>query len=81
MWTSPDQGHTWTRAAQLTRDSERNHTYVRRPVNAHPDFCGFWADGHARQPSISRLYFCNREGQVHMLPANMQSDYAVPEAL
>jgi hypothetical protein len=81
MWTSPDQGHTWTRAAQLTRDSERNHTYVRRPVNAHPDFCGFWADGHARQPSISRLYFCNREGQVRILPANMPSDYAVPEAL
>ena len=42
---------------------------VRKTVNAHPDFYAFWADGHARQPSDSRLYFCNQRGDVRMLPA------------
>jgi len=36
MWTSTDEGQTWTRVKQLTRNSPRNHTYARRPLNAHP---------------------------------------------
>jgi hypothetical protein len=81
MWVSSDQGQTWKMTRQLTRNSPRNHTYVRRPVNAHPDFYALWADGHARQPSESRLYFCNRAGDVFVLPARMEADSAPPERL
>jgi hypothetical protein len=72
LWISRDEGRTWTKSKQLTRDSERNHTYARRPLNAHPDFYALWADGHGRQPSESYLYFTNRDGdRVWRLPAKM----------
>ncbi|MCK5804347.1 MAG: BNR-4 repeat-containing protein, partial [Lentisphaeria bacterium] len=38
VWTSSDEGHTWTKVRQVTHHSPANHSYVRRPVNAHPDF-------------------------------------------
>ena len=38
MWTSPDQGKTWTKVKQITQDSPRNHSYARRPVDAHEGF-------------------------------------------
>jgi hypothetical protein len=80
VWTSDNQGRTWRMGRQITRDSEFNHTYVRRPVNAHPDFYAFWADGHARQPSASRLYFCDRSGEhVWRLPPVMTGEFARPE--
>jgi len=80
MWVSLDQGETWEMLRQLTEGSEFNHTYVRRPVNAHPDFYGFWADGHGRQPSESRLYFCDKSGEkVRRLPTKMDGDFANPE--
>jgi len=81
MWVSADQGETWEKTKQLTDDSERNHTYVRRPVNAHPDFYALWADGHTRRPSPSRLYFCNRDGAVRRLPPMMTDDFAEPEVV
>ena len=49
MWTSSDQGATWKKVKQLTAGSQYNHSYVRRPVDAHPDFYGLWADGDGRQ--------------------------------
>jgi hypothetical protein len=80
MWTSTDRGTTWTKIKQLTRDSRYNHTYVRRPVNAHPDFYAIWADGHARQKSDSRLYFTDRDGtRVWRLPVQIPGDTAKPE--
>lgn len=79
MWLSDDQGKTWRKHKQLTAGSERNHTYVRRPVNAHPDFYALWADGHGRKPSPSLLYFCNREGTVFVLPRTMEGPSAKPE--
>jgi hypothetical protein len=48
-------------------------------VDAHPAFYALWADGHARQPSESRLYFCTREGEVYRLPTHMEGDFAQPE--
>ncbi|MBM3497943.1 MAG: hypothetical protein FJX74_04655 [Armatimonadetes bacterium] len=81
MWLSADLGRSWTLEKQLTHDSPYNHTYVRRPVNAHPGFYGFWADGHARQPSDSRLYFCTRAGEVYRLPPQMDGDFARPEQI
>ena len=78
LWLSPDQGKNWERTRQLTAGSERNHTYARRPVNAHPGFYALWADGHCRQPSKSCLYFCDREGQVYQLPEEMTGDFEKP---
>jgi hypothetical protein len=68
MWLTKDAGAHWEMVKQMTANSEFNHTYVRRPVNAQPDFYGIWADGHGRQPSKSRLYYCNRAGDVFRLP-------------
>lgn len=80
MWVSRDAGATWTKAKQLTLNSEYNHTYVRRPVNAHPGFYAFWADGHGRRPSESRLYFYSLEADaVYRLPVTVQEAMAKPE--
>jgi hypothetical protein len=79
MWTSQDEGRKWHREKRLTVDSPRNHTYARRPVNAHSDFYAFWADGHGRQPSKSLLYFCNKQGDVFQLPALMQGKFSRPQ--
>ncbi|MEP0843092.1 MAG: BNR-4 repeat-containing protein, partial [Phycisphaerae bacterium] len=78
LWESTDHGKSWKLVRRMTARSHYNHTYVRRPVNAHPDFYGFWADGDARQPSDSRLYFCNRAGDVFRLPTRMTSDFQKP---
>lgn len=77
-WRSTDRGATWTRDGALTADSMYNHTYVRRPVRAHEGFYAFWADGHGRQPSASRLYFCTRGGEVYRLPEHMDAPTASP---
>jgi hypothetical protein len=79
MWTSTDRGATWTKVKQMTAGSQYNHGYCRRPVDAHPDFYAIWADGHGRQPSESRLYFCDREGNVRLLPPQMSEEFAKPE--
>ena len=77
MWTSADQGQSWAIRKHLTQHSKYNHTFVRRPVNAHPDFYAFWADGNPREPSRSCLYFTNRDGDhVWRLPPVMVNDYA-----
>ena len=74
LWASDDEGRSWKKVKRLTSGSERNHTYARRPVNAHPDFYAIWADGHGREPSESNLYFCNRAGGVYMLPREMSGN-------
>ena len=81
MWTSQDQGANWKKVKQLTGNSPRNHTYARRPVDAHPDFYAIWADGHGRKPSQSMLYFCNKKGNVRILPRVMTGDFAKPKLL
>ncbi len=80
-WVSHDLGHYWEKQHSLTQHSQLNHNYVRRPVNAHPDFYALWADGHGRKPSASTLYFCNQEGSVFVLPRRMKTDTAQPEPL
>lgn len=80
MWTSTTQGEKWMRAKQLTLNSARNHTYARRPLNAHPAFYALWAVGDARRPSKSNLYFTDRDGtHVWRLPETMTGDTAKPE--
>jgi hypothetical protein len=80
MWLSKDQGATWKKTAELTHHSTLNHTYARRPFNAHPDFYALWADGNAREPSESSLYFTNQKGDhVWRLPKRMAEQFAAPE--
>ncbi len=78
MWESRNEGRSW-RAKQLTKNSPFNHSYPRRPVNAHPGFYAFWADGHGRQPSASSLYFSDSKGNVYRLPRKMSGAYEKPE--
>lgn len=75
MWKSTDQGATWSKTRQMTKDSEMNHTYVRRSLNSHPEFIGIWADGHGRKPSESNLYFSDVAGNVYQLPRTMDADH------
>ena len=82
VWESADQGRTWAKTVQVTKDSPFNHTYVRRPLDAHPTFYAFWADGHGRRPSASRLYFWDQSRRrAFRLPATMTGDAATPEQL
>lgn len=66
-WSSKDGGETW-QMIQLTKNSAMNHGYVRRPLHAQPDFYGIWADGNARKPSLSHLYFMHADGPIFHLP-------------
>jgi hypothetical protein len=81
MWTSHDQGASWSRTRRLTADSPRNHGYARRPLKANPDFYAFWADGNPDSLSISRLYFTNRAGEVRILPDKMENEFETPALL
>ena len=82
LWLSEDAGQTWKKRRSITHDSPLNHAYARRPVNAHPDFYAFWADGNPFDFSESRLYFTNQAGdQVWRLPDTMTTDFARPEPI
>ena len=82
MWSSRDLGKTWQKVRDLTARSRFNHAYARRPVNAHPDFYAFWADGNPFERSESFLYFTNRTGDhVWRLPPVMKTDFAKPEVI
>ncbi len=75
IWRSNDQGRSWELNEQLTSGSDYNHTYVRRPLHSRPEFKAFWADGNARKPSPSRLYFYDEtRGKTYQLPTFMKSE-------
>lgn len=78
IWSSDDAGQTWRKQRDVTRGSAFNHNYVRRPVNAHPDFFAFWADGNPDEFSPSRLYFTNQSGRVWRLPYDLEGEFAEP---
>lgn len=82
LWISKDEGHTWKKVRDITSGSRFNQTYARRPVNAHPDFYAFWADGNPYEFSESHLYFSNQDGDtVWALPYDMEDEFATPKAL
>jgi len=82
LWESEDEGETWKKVRTLTHNSPLNHTYVRRPVNAHPDFHAFWADGNTYVHSDSHLYFTNQAGEkVWRLPYEMEGEVGEPEVV
>ncbi|MFW5693111.1 MAG: BNR-4 repeat-containing protein, partial [Thermoguttaceae bacterium] len=79
LWSSTDEGRTWSRSRQVTRNSPMNHNYVRRPLGATDPFHAFWADGDPTRPSRSRLFFTNSRGEpTYMLPERMETDTAEP---
>lgn len=78
LWQTTNKGKKWKKVKDLTWDSEYNHTYARRPVHVQPDFYAFWADGHGRQHSESRLYFCDSKGNVFLLPTKMDAPFMKP---
>ncbi|MCA9449707.1 MAG: BNR-4 repeat-containing protein, partial [Candidatus Omnitrophica bacterium] len=82
LWESTDEGATWNKIRTLTHNSPLNHTYVRRPVNAHPDFYALWADGNTYVHSDSHLYFTNQAGEkVWRLPYEMEGEFGEPEVV
>jgi hypothetical protein len=82
LWTSADSGRQWKKVRDITSGSVHNHAYARRPVNAHPDFYAFWADGNPDKMSESHLYFTNQTGShVWRLPYDMDGEYAAPSPL
>ena len=78
LWESNDEGKHWTKRKMLTQRSSYNHSYARRPLQAHKDFYALWADGHADTLSASRLYFSNKQGKVWMLPYDMNKVFERP---
>lgn len=82
LWESPDAGNTWASIKSITHDSTQNHGYVRKPLNAHPDFYAFWADGNPDTLTPSHLYFTNQAAdKVWRLPYTMTEDSAIPEVV
>ncbi len=82
LWESLDEGETWNKIRQMTVNSERNHKFGRRPVDAEDPFFVFWADGNPDEMSISKLYFGESSGERYWaLPYNMEGDYAEPVEL
>jgi hypothetical protein len=82
LWTSTDQGKTWSRTRAITHDSRFNHSYARRPDNARDPFFAFWADGDPNAVSESRLYFTNSIGdRVWQLPYDMKEEFATPKQI
>jgi hypothetical protein len=80
LWTSVDQGATWTMTRQITTNSVYNHTYARRPLNAANPFFVFWADGDPTQETPSRIYFGDSSGtNVWRLPYDMPTPFANPQ--
>ncbi|MCC2686211.1 MAG: hypothetical protein K0R75_3110, partial [Paenibacillaceae bacterium] len=81
MWVSNDEGSTWSKTGTLTANSQFNHTYARRPIDAHSDFYALWADGDCRARSESRIYFSDQAGNARVLPVKMLEDFATPARL
>lgn len=79
LWTSGDQGVTWTKARAVTEASSRTHDYVRKPLDGRGRFATFWADGNPAAMSESHLYFGNAEGTRYWeLPYEMTGSTARP---
>lgn len=78
MLTSEDKGMSWSKPMLLTLNSDKNHSYPRRPDRVNDDFYAFWADGNGRQSSTSSLYFCNKNGDVFRMPEKMDKKEMKP---
>jgi len=78
IWQSVNKGESWKKIKQLTANSERSHSYVRKVVNGKAPFCFFWADGNSHILSKSELYFGDFDGNIWKLPYQMEEGFAKP---
>tara|TARA_B100001146_G_scaffold218807_1_gene225115 strand:+ start:682 stop:2127 length:1446 start_codon:yes stop_codon:yes gene_type:complete len=78
LWSSTDQGNSWSKTKVITKNSQLSHSYVRKPVNYQPPFVFFWADGDSHSFSQSHLYFGDWQGNVWQLPYEMQHENEAP---
>ncbi len=79
MWSSTDQGLTWTKARHVTENSPRKHNYIRKPQDGHGRFYSFWADGNPEVLTESHLYFGTAGGtRAWELPYQMTTATAKP---
>lgn len=78
LFVGSADGSAWQRQRQVTSNSPHNHSYARRPLDAHDQFAWIWADGHARSISVSHFYFSDIDGNAYQLPARMSSEWALP---
>lgn len=74
IWTSNDSGKNWSLSKQLTNESTRNHSYVRRVLNGHTPFRYLWADGDPNQLSISQLYYGDLNGNIFEMPYSITNN-------
>ena len=82
VWISRDEGKTWSKERDVTQSSAMNHNYVRRPVNAQPDFYAYWGDGNPDKLTPSHIFFTNKAGdRVWQLPYEMKGELAKPQEL
>jgi len=82
MWVRPANSLAWNPFRTITEESPRNHGYARRPVDAHPDFYAFWADGNPDALTPSHLYFTNQDGTgLWKLPYEMKTPTATPKRI
>jgi hypothetical protein len=83
IWRSTDQGRHWREVRRLDHAGPRNDTYVRRPLNANPQFWSFWADGDAEKKSGVDIFFADRAGKRFRLPRVFTAGemFARPEAM
>jgi hypothetical protein len=78
-WESGDQGVTWKKTNDTTKNSPRNHGYVRRVWGGKDPFSVFWGDGNPDKIGPSHLYFGSADGtRVWELPYDMAGDSAKP---
>ena len=78
LFAGSADGRDWQRIRQVTHGSDKNHGYARHPLEANDDLAWIWADGNARDISVSHFYFSDINGNVSQLPPVMDSDWAPP---
>ena len=78
IWKSYSNGIDWIKDRSVTKASELNHSYVRRPIDAKAPFCYFWANGNAEEFSSSEIYFGDFDGNIWKLPYTMNEDFEAP---
>jgi hypothetical protein len=79
IWKSRNAGETWKLIKLVTNQSQRNHTYIRRPQRVKNPFYAFWADGDPTGFSRSFLYFSDSNGRrIYQLPYDMEESFARP---
>ena len=77
-WVSRDRGKHWKREYSYTKDSPRNHGYVRRVKDGRDPFVCLWSDSVPNTLSICKMYFADSKGHVWELPYTMTADWEKP---